>query len=178
MIAFSSLIGGVLLLLVLLAIALRGWLASRDSADLLASDDQIGHEGCPSEFVGRIFSPVDWHYVRGTKSSDIEKLFRKERRTVALVWARQTSLAIRRIMREHAAIARQSTNLQPSTEVKIFLQFATLLVTCGAIRVGIDLAGPMRIGGLARYAHKLGQKVAQTERAFELATQQRTNIAR
>jgi hypothetical protein len=173
MIALSSLVVGVLLLLVLLAIAVRGWLASRDSADVLASDGEIGQEGCPPEFVGRIFSPVDWRYVRGMNSYDIEKLFRKERRNVALVWVRQTSYQIRRIMREHVAVARQSTNLQPATEVRIFLQFAALLATCGAIRVGIDLAGPMRIGGLARYAHSLAEQVARAEQAFELTTQRR-----
>lgn len=173
MIAISSLIVGVVLLLVLLAIAVRGWLAARDSADLLGSDDEVGKEGCPSEFVGRIFSPVDWRYVHEMKSPDIEKLFRKERRTVALVWVRQVSFAIRRIMREHAAIARQSSNLRAATELKIFVQFTALMVTCGAIRVGIDLAGPMRIGGLARYAHSLAQQVARAEQTFELAMQQR-----
>jgi len=177
MIAFSSLSVGVVLLLVLLAIAVRSWLAARDSADLLGSDDEVGKEGCPSEFVDCIFSPVDWRYVHGMKSPDMEKLFRKERKTVALVWVRQTSFAIHRIMREHAAIARQSSNLEPATELKIFMQFAALLVTYGAIRVGIDLAGPMRIGGLARYAHNLARQVAQAEQAFELATQQRARPA-
>ena len=177
MIALSSLAVGVLLLVLLLAVAVKSWLAYRDSADLPGSEDELGQEHCPSVFVRRIFSPVDWRYVHGMKSPDMEKLFRKERRTVALVWVRQTSFGIRRIMREHAAIARQSTNLQPATELKIFLQFAALLVTCGAIRVGIDLAGPMRIGGLARYADNLAQQVVQVERSFEVATQQRARAA-
>lgn len=177
MIALSSLAIGVLLLLLLLGVAVKGWLASRDSADLPCSEDELGQEHCPSEFVGRIFSPADWRYVRGMKSPEIEKLFRKERRTVALVWVRQTSFGIRRIMRQHAAIARQSSNLRPATELKIFLQFAALLATCGAIRVGIDLAGPMRIGGLARYAHNLAQQVVQVERSFEVGTQQRARVA-
>lgn len=167
----SILIVGVLLLL-LLAVARKGWLASRDALELSGSDDEPGQEACPAEFMRHIFSPVDWSYVRAMKSKEIEKLFRKERRSVALVWVRQTSSTIRRIMREHAAAARQSSNLEPVTELKIFLQFAALLATCGAIRLGIDLAGPMRIGGLARYAHNLAQQVAEAEQAFELATQQ------
>ena len=172
MIVLSSLTVGILLLLLLIAVAIRGWLISRDTADALASNDEIGQEACPPEFAALIFSPADWRYVRGMKSPDLEKLFRKERRMVALAWVRQTSSAIRRIMREHAAIARQSTNLQPATELKIFLQFAALLVTCGAIRVGIDVAGPMRIGGLASYANNLARQVAEAEQTFELATQQ------
>ena len=173
MMAISSLIVAMLLLLLLLAVVIRGWLALRDTSDLPASDEEPGQQACPAEFVRHIFSPVDWRYVRAMKSKDIEKLFRRERRTVALVWVRQTSATIRRVMREHAAAARQSSNLEPATDLTIFLQFAALLTTCGAIRLGIDLAGPMRIGGLARYAHSLAQRVAEAEHAFELATQQR-----
>jgi hypothetical protein len=176
--ALSSLIVSLALLLLLLAVVVKGWLASRDATDLPGSDGEPEEEVCPAEFVHHIFSPVDWRYVRAMKSKEMEKLFRKERRSVALVWVRQTSSTIRRIMREHAAAARQSTNLEPATELKIFLQFAALLATCGAIRLGIDLAGPMRIGGLARYAHNLAQGIAEAEQAFELATQQRARPMR
>ena len=92
---------------------------------------------------------------------------------MALVWLRQISSAIRQIMREHAAVARQSSNLNAVTELKIFVQFAALLTICGAIRVGIDLAGPMRLGGLAGYAQKRVQQIAEAEQAFVLATQER-----
>jgi hypothetical protein len=173
MIAFSGLIIGVLLLLLLLIVAVKGWLASRDTTGLRGSEDESPQEACPAEFVRNIFAPADWMYVHGMKSPDIEKLFHKERRTVAIVWVRQTSAAIRHIMREHTALARQSSNLQPATELKIFLQFVALLTTCGAIRVGIDLAGPTRVGSLARYAQNLVQQIREAEQTFELATQER-----
>jgi hypothetical protein len=162
-----------LLLLLLLAVAVRGWLVSRETTGLRGSEDASGQEACPAEFASYIFSPADWRYVRAMKSPDIEKLFRRERRTVALVWVRQTSSAIRQIMREHAAVARQSRNLNVVTELTIFVQFAALLTICGAIRLGIDLAGPMRLAGLAGYAQKLVQRIAKAEQAFVLATQER-----
>jgi hypothetical protein len=171
MMALSSLIVGVLLLLLLLAVAVKGWLALREAPDL-AGSDETGQEPCPAEFVSKIFSHDDWTYVRGMKSTRMEKLFRRERRSVALVWVRQTSSGIRRIVREHAAAARQSSNLEPATELKIFLQFAALLMTCGGMRVGIHVAGPLWVGGLARYAQNLVQQIAEAERAFELATRE------
>src|SRR5260370_40607570 len=97
-------------------------------------------------FESKIFPQDDWPYVRGMKSTGLEKLFRKERKSVALVWGRQTSSGIRRIMREHAAAARQSSNLEPPTELKIFIQFAALLMTCEAMRAGIHVAGPLGVG--------------------------------
>jgi len=171
MMAFSSLIVGVLLLLLLLAVAVKGWLALRETPELSGSDESE-QEACPPEFVSKIFSHDDWTYVRGLKSTGLEKLFRKERRSVARVWVRQTSSGIRRIMREHAAAARQSSNLEPATELKVFLQFAALLTICGAMRVGIHVAGPVWVGGLARFAQSLVQQIAEAERAFELATRE------
>ncbi len=171
MMALSSLIVGVVLLLLLLAVAVKGSLALRETPELAGSDES-GQEACPPEFVSKIFSHDDWTYVRGMKSTGLEKLFRKERKSVALVWVRQTSSGIRRIMREHAAAARQSSNLEPATELKIFLQFAALLMTCGAMRAGIHVAGPLWVGGLARFAQNLVQQLAEAERAFELATRE------
>jgi hypothetical protein len=168
---------GILLLLLLIAVVVRGWLASRDTTELRGHEDATGQEGCPAEVASYIFSPADWRYVREMKAPEIERLFCKERRIVALVWVTQTSSAIRNIMREHAAVARQSSNLNPATELKIFLQFAALLTTCGAIRLGIDLAGPTRLGGIAGYAQKLFQQIAQAEQAFLLAAQERARAA-
>ncbi len=172
MMALSSLLVGVLLLLLLFAVAVKGWLASRVAPELTGSVDETGQEACPPEFVSKIFSQDDWTYVRGMKSIRLEKLFRKERRSVALVWVRQASSGIRRVMREHRAAARQSSSLEPATELKIFLQFAALLTICGAMRVGIHLAGPQWVGGLARFAQNLVQQIAEAERAFELATRE------
>ena len=172
MMALSSLLVGVLLLLLLFAVAVKGWLASRVAPELTGSVDETGQEACPPEFVSKIFSQDDWTYVRGMKSIRLEELFRKERRSVALVWVRQASSGIRRIMREHRAAARQSSNLEPATELKIFLQFAALLTICGAMRVGIHLAGPQWVGGPARFAQNLVQQIAEAERAFELATRE------
>lgn len=171
MMAVSSLIVGVLLLLLLLAVAVRGWLALRETPELSGADES-GQEACPPEFVSKIFSQDDWTYVRGMKSTRLEKLFRKERGSVALVWVRQTSSGIRCMMREHAAAARLSSNLEPATELKIFLEFAALLATCGAMRVGIHVAGPVWVGGLARVAQSLVQQIAEAERAFEFATRE------
>ena len=169
MIALSSLFVGVLLVLLLSGIAVKGWLATREEPGN-GEDDQ---EACPAEFVSKIFSPEDWTYLHGLKSPALEKLFREERKAVALVWVRQTSSAIRCIMREHVTAARRSGNLEPATELKIFLVFAALLITCTALRMGIHLAGPARVAGLAGYAQTLVRQITEAERNFEFAIRER-----
>jgi hypothetical protein len=50
---------------------------------------------------------------------------------------------IRKIMHEHAREARQSKNLEFSTEINIFAQFLMLMGVCGILLAAIQLAGPL-----------------------------------
>jgi hypothetical protein len=166
----SGLIAGVVLLLLLMALAIKGWLTSRQLQEPVLPTDEEGPSLCPEEFVSRVFSPDDWEFVHGLKAGDIEALFQRERKNVALVWVRQTSAVIRKLMREHARAARQSKNLEFSTEVSILSQFVLSMVACGLLSIAIQVAGPLFLGGLARFAQKLSQRIVKVHEAFQAGT--------
>ena len=171
MIPFLSLIAGVALLLLLLVVATKGWLASRELGDaLLARVEEDVTEPCPEEFVSRIFSQSDWDFVRGLRAASIERLFRRERRCVALAWVRQTSVMIRRVMRGHVEAARQSKDLEVSVEVRIFAQYLALIAVCGILSMAIQIAGPLWLGGLAHFAQRLSIRVARLQESFQANT--------
>jgi hypothetical protein len=165
----AVLLGSALFLLLLL-LAARGSAAAREISsrlDVPLLDDEAGLDPCPREFVARIFAPDDWEFVRGTKSRELQKLFRRERRLVALVWVHQTSTAIRRIMREHTEITRRSHDLRFTTETKLVLLYGELMVICGMLFLAIQSAGPQRVRGLAVYADALSQRLAQAQHDFK-----------
>ena len=168
MIEFSSLIAGAVLLLLLMAVATKGWMASRqlqEPAPVPSEEDAT--EPCPEEFVSRIFSRADWEFVRGLRAGSIERLFQHERKKVALVWVRQNSAMVRKVIREHAEAARQSKNLEFSTEINILAQFLTLMAVCGTLSVAIRIAGPLWLGGLAHFAQRLSQRVSKLQETFQ-----------
>jgi hypothetical protein len=172
MIGLSSalLIGGVLLLLLLL-LAARGISAARGLAaksDLPLCDD-ADFVTCPQEFVPKIFSRVDWEFVSQTKSPKLVKLFRRERKAVALLWVRQTSAAIQWVMHEHAVAVRGSRDLEFLTEVKLVLRYGELILLCGALFLAIQSAGPLWLSGLAVYADALSRSIAEAQQAFAAA---------
>jgi hypothetical protein len=168
MMEFSSLIAGVVLLLLLMVVATRGWLASRNLQEPpLARSEEDSTEPCPEEFVFRIFSRADWDFVRGVRSGSVERLFERERRRVALVWVQQTSAMIRRVMRGHAEAARQSKNLNVSTEISILAQYLALMTVCGILSIALQIAGPLWIGGLAHFAQRLSLRVAKLQESFQ-----------
>ena len=168
----AVLLGSVLLVLLLL-LATRGSATAREIAsrlDVSLLDDEGGLDPCPPEFVTRIFAPDDWEFVRDTKSRELQKLFRRERKQVALVWVHQTSTAIRRIMREHTEITRQSRDLHFATETKLVLLYGELMLICGMLFLAIQSAGPERVGGLAVYADTLSQRLAQAQQDVKVVT--------
>ena len=160
MIGLWGLIAAIVLLLLLMAVATKGWMASRELQDTaLAPSELDTGEPCPEEFVSRVFSRGDWEFVHGLKVTSIERLFERERKKVALIWVRQTSAMIRQVMHEHAAAARQSENLEFSTEINILAQFLTLMALCGILSLAVRIAGPLWLGGLAHFAQRLSQQV-------------------
>jgi hypothetical protein len=168
----AALLVGAFLLLLLILMATRGSAVAREASrsDSALLDDEAGFNPCPPEFVSRIFSPDDWQFVSETKCPRLEKLFRRERRLVALVWVHHTSTAIRRIMREHTEAARQSHDLHFATETKIVLLYAELMLLCSILFLAIQSAGPQRLGGLAAYADSLSRRIAQTRDNFKTVT--------
>jgi hypothetical protein len=167
----ALMIGGLLLLLLLL-LGTRGISAARGlsaRSDLLLCDDAADLAPCPQEFVPKIFSRADWEFVSQTKSPKLAKLFRRERKAVALLWVRQTSAAIQRVMGEHAAAARGSHDLEFTTEVKLVLLYGELMLLCGALFLAIQSAGPLWLRGVALYADSLSQRFAEVQQAFAAA---------
>jgi hypothetical protein len=168
----SALIIGGLLLLLLLLLGTRGISAARGlsaRSDLPLCDDAGDFAPCPQEFVPKIFSRTDWEFVSQTKSPKLAKLFRRERKAVALLWVRQTSAAIQRVMKEHAVAVRGSHDLEFTTEVKLVLQYGELMLLCGALFLAIQSAGPLWLRGLALYADSVSRSIADVQQAFAAA---------
>jgi hypothetical protein len=124
-------------------------------------------EACPEEFVGRIFASEDSDFIQSTRCKQLKQYFLRERKFVALLWVRQTSLRLRQILREHTALARHSKNLDFQTELGIFLRYFYLRGLCGLLFVAISLAGPMRVRGMALRADALLQRFVEIRETLD-----------
>ena len=161
-------------MLALALLATRGSSVERELAfrtDVPTYDEMNGDPSlCPPEFAARIFSPADWAFVSGEKSAEVLRLFRHERRVVALVWVHQTKTAIHRIMREHTRVTRQSPDLHLATEAKLLAHYFQLVAICDLLILAIQSAGPARVGSLATYAASLSQRFADAQHALAITT--------
>jgi hypothetical protein len=169
----AALLIGIVLLLSLLLWAMRNTAADRElsaRSDVELLEDGAELAPCPPEFVARIFESSDWQFVSNTKSPQLQRLFRRERKLVALLWVQQTSSGIARIMREHKEASRESRDLNFATETKLVFLYAELKLICGLLSLAIRSAGPLRVRGLAVYADSLSRRLAQTQQDFRTVT--------
>lgn len=168
MIQLVSLIVGVVLLLLLIAAAVKGWLASRElRSGAAAPGEEDATDPCPEEFVLRVFTSADRQFVRGLHARDIERIFAQERKRVALVWTQQTSAAIRQVMREHARASRHSANLKPTREIRLFAEFLAVLSACQILALAIRIVGPLWLGSLAHFAQRVSQQAAALQESWQ-----------
>ncbi|MGB2635905.1 MAG: hypothetical protein WAM58_18390 [Candidatus Acidiferrum sp.] len=115
----------------------------------------------PTELAIRIFSPDDREFIARTRSPRLQRLYKEERRKVALQWVRYTSREVSRIMRNHRLGSRQSTNLNVAAETKLFCQYVELRFLCGMLLLLIRLFGPHALMDVASHAGELYQRLGR-----------------
>jgi hypothetical protein len=169
----SSALFGAVVLFVLILLWIRADATARhllSALDESFSEPDEFVEVCPPEFVSQIFSGQDLAFISQLESPELKSQFLCERCAVALFWVKQTTAAIRRIMRHHLQASRVSEDIEFSTEARIFLQYAQVRLICGALFLLIGLLGPQRLRGMALQANRLTQRIGSTLSEIESGT--------
>ena len=106
----------------------------------------------------RIFRSHDWDFVTRKTSSDIQRIFRRERAALAISWLRRGRRHVSQAMREHATAVRRNGDLQFATEIRLALRFALFLALCNFLIVLV------RLHGLAHTRRLIEQSVLRSAR--------------
>jgi hypothetical protein len=132
--------------------------------DSLAARSGAGPEieeglGTTPELVSSIFSREDEEFIRSERDPLLAKLFRKERKRLALRWVERRKVDAAAIMRRHRQAARSAADLQPSAEVALMLRHAKLRLTCQLLSISVWMIGPQGLQGLTGRANAILQSV-------------------
>lgn len=106
----------------------------------------------PNDLVQRIFAREDLEYVLSAAPPDVQALFLKDRKNIALAWVCRVRSAVLDLVRFHRGHARLHAQLSFSTESRLALNFARLLTTCRLLQVALYLRGPYAAPGMVRTA--------------------------
>jgi hypothetical protein len=157
-----------LLLAVLALWARQTFLAHKSRIDVQAPRKRTATGGSTAshdDLGERIFGLEDWDFVSRNTPSEIQKMLLHERGVLAISWLRRTRTRISLVMRAHLAVAGQSENLHPATELKLAISYLVFLILCDALIGCIWLRGPIRTRKLVGQTLRT---VAWLQIAFEL----------
>lgn len=115
----------------------------------------------PLELVVRIFSREDRDFISQMRSPRLQRIYKEERRQVALHWVRRTSREACRIMRAHRLNSRQSQDLEVATEASLLFQYLNLRLILGLLGLLIRTFGPHALSDLAAHAGELYQRIGR-----------------
>lgn len=156
------LILAVFLVVLLLLIMSREEVEGRLSPDL---DDPAPCEcqylRLPPQLVLRIFSREDREFISQMHSPRLQRIYRSERRRLALLWVRRTSQEVSKIIMNHRLTARENQNLDVANEGKLFFTYLELRLICGSLIFLIRLFGPHALTDLATCASGLYQSLGR-----------------
>jgi hypothetical protein len=113
----------------------------------------FGSDAGPSAAISGIFSSEDEQFISSEADEQVNALFRRERKRLALRWIERQKHEAAGIMSRHRDASRQAADLLPANEVKLFLRYARLKVTFEFLAVSVWLVGPQRLRGLAEDAN-------------------------
>jgi len=162
---FFSLIGaGLLLLLALVAgkrsAGVEG--TARALVDARHALRTLQGELLPPGLVERIFAKQDFNFVTSATPQDVQALFLRERKKVAICWVRQVHAGVLKLMDFHLGQARFYAKLSLATEMKLALNFAALLFACRLVQFALYLGGPYAVPGMVRRTVNNAARLCET----------------
>ena len=155
----------------LLSAVLAWWvwdaIVHRGSAEVLAPQQprsSVRSVGSQRDLGERIFGPQDWDFVSRETTSEIQRIFQRERTVLAIAWLRRTRFQVSQVMRAHVEAVQQSEDLRLATEIRLALSYFLFLFLCNSLIGWVWLHGPVRT---RKIVGQTLQWAAQLRGAFE-----------
>jgi hypothetical protein len=104
----------------------------------------------PAHLVERIFGTQDLEYVTSLKSKDLQHLFLRERKWMALAWVRQVRTQILSLKEFHTSRSRMFAGMSRTTELSVALDFARIQIECRLLQLLVRWRGPYAAPRLVR----------------------------
>ncbi len=149
--------------LVLLLLWLQRVRESSVSQSKLAETEEtlkaIQLEPLPRESLEKIFALQDWEFVSNQAPLHIQRAFLRRRKTVALLWLRQTRTKARRLMELHRRAVRGNVHLSPATEIYLTFSYIVFLLLCSMMHLLIWSGGPFWLRRTVTYTAVLAEQL-------------------
>ena len=113
----------------------------------------------PRVLVERIFATEDLDFISRQTPPQIQRMFLRERRAIALSWLRETRRQAARLVDFHLRVVRRNVNLRPAAEIGLAFRYVLFLLESGVLGLLIQLGGPFHSRRMVGYAVGVAQQL-------------------
>jgi len=114
----------------------------------------------PRALVERIFDPQDWQFVSMLTPPQVQGIFLRERKALALSWLRQTRKQTGMLMAFHRKAVRTNVDLSPAFELRLAYGYFLFLASYGVLCGLIWLWGPFCARGIVGYVVNISEQLS------------------
>lgn len=154
---------GLLLLIVLLVWARRSAPTAPDRRareEVLEALSALQLAVPPRPLRERIFALEDWEFISNQAPREVQRLFLKQRRRVALSWLRATQKKVGEVIALRRVAVRRNRELRPAVEIRLMTDYGVFLLVYALLYALIWLGGPFGARRMVGFAANLAEDVS------------------
>jgi hypothetical protein len=116
-----------------------------------AEDPTLGvsDEPQPAWTLHRIFAPDDARFIAQCHDENLLRLFRRDRKRIALRWIGWKQVQAAAILREHLKSSRRLQDVQILGELDVLFRYLQLRLLCTVLAYAVFLFGPQNLYAVA-----------------------------
>jgi hypothetical protein len=121
--------------------------------------------------IERIFGEDDWHFLKVRAPRKAQRVFRRQRRELAIEWLGLVRDDAKAAMLHHLIWARTTNSIEPALEARIAANYVAFQMSCAVVFGMVLLRLPVPLGNLVRWAGELRERVHRLAGSIRQAPQ-------
>ncbi len=107
--------------------------------------------------IKRIFASEDMEFISHVGTSDVQRFFLKERKTLAIQWVRMTQKQVAHLMDLHLKLASYTYEPSPRSETKLTVNYLCFILASNGLLILLWLFGPFEAVRIVAYTVRVSE---------------------
>jgi hypothetical protein len=113
---------------------------------------------CETIAIKRIFSSEDKEFISRSGAEDVQRLFLRERKKLAIQWLRMIQRKLAHLMDLHLRLASYTYDPRPKLELKLSAKYLNLIAVSHIVLLLVRLRGPFKASRAIAYTVRASGK--------------------
>lgn len=124
--------------------------------DFSLAQSELDNVGIDAAAMRRIFAIEDSRFISENAPKNIQRLFRDERKALAVLWLRKTQKQLAHLMDVHLRLASYTDHPNAKSEIKLASRYLVFLLISNSLLLFLLARGPFETGRIVAWTIRVG----------------------